>query len=297
MPRTAAAALVGAAAIAALPPLNGFVSEWLIFQAVFNAPTLPQWPLKFEVPVIGAALALTAALAAACFVRAYGAVFLGRPRSGEAASAEEVEPAMGLTMSALAVFCLATGLLPLAVAALVDPSVRLLSGRSIGALADGLDLRDLLLMAPLELGRSSYSAPIVLAAATLVTWAVVVAVHRLANARLRRGPAWDCGFPDPSPATQYTASSFAQPLRRVFGTLSFRAREHVDMPEPGETRPARFSVSLRDPAWAWLYAPIGRLVDRVADRCNALQYQTIRRYLVMMFAALIVMLSVVVLAK
>ncbi len=71
------------------------------------------------------------------------------------------------------------------------------------------------------------------------------AIHRLASDRLRRGPAWDCGYPDPSPATQYTASSFAQPIRRVFGTLVFRARERVEMPPPGDMRPARLEVELQ----------------------------------------------------
>ena len=72
---------------------------------------------------------------------------------------------------------------------------------------------------------------------------------------MRRAPAWDCGFPDPSPATQYTAGSFAQPIRRVFGTVVFRASEEVDMPPPGDTRPARLRVRLRDVPWDVLYVP------------------------------------------
>ena len=82
MPATALLFLIGSAAISALPPLNGFVSEWLMFQAILASPTLPQWALKFELPAIGAMLALAAALAATCFVRAFGVVFLGRPRVG-----------------------------------------------------------------------------------------------------------------------------------------------------------------------------------------------------------------------
>ena len=73
------------------------------------------------------------------------------------------------------------------------------------------------------------------------------AIHRLASDRLRRAPAWDCGYPDASPATQYTAMSFAQPIRRVFGTVVFRAREQVEMPPPGDTRPARLTVQMTRP--------------------------------------------------
>ena len=91
MPRTAFAFLIGSAAISALPPFNGFVSEWLTFQAILLSPALPQWLLKFLVPAVGALLALSAALAAACFVKAFGITFLGRPRTPVAAEAGETD--------------------------------------------------------------------------------------------------------------------------------------------------------------------------------------------------------------
>jgi hypothetical protein len=96
---------------------------------------------------------------------------------------------------------------------------------------------------------------------------------------LRRAPAWDCGFPDPSPWTQYSAASFAQPIRRVFGTLVFRAREQVEMPAPLEARPARLIVELQDLVWDGLYAPVAGGVAFAADRLNHLQFLTIRSYL------------------
>ena len=91
MPFTSFVVLVGCVAISALPPFNGFVSEWLIFQAVLQSPELPQWALKIMVPAVGAMLALAAALAAACFVKTYGVTFLGRPRSAAAETAGEVD--------------------------------------------------------------------------------------------------------------------------------------------------------------------------------------------------------------
>jgi hydrogenase-4 component B len=118
------------------------------------------------------------------------------------------------------------------------------------------------------------------------------AIHRLASDRLRRAPAWDCGYPDPSPATQYTAASFAQPIRRVYGTSVFHAREIGEMPPPGSTAPARLTVELRDLIWDFAYAPVAGLVGIAADRLNILQFLTIRRYLTLVFAALVLLLLV-----
>ncbi|MBN8908589.1 MAG: hydrogenase 4 subunit B, partial [Rhodospirillales bacterium] len=116
------------------------------------------------------------------------------------------------------------------------------------------------------------------------------AVHRLGSRAVRRGPAWDCGFPDPRPITQYGGDSFAQPLRRVFGSVVFQTQEQVDMPRPGEMRAAAIVKSIRDPVWDLLYVPLGGFVARLSDRMNGLQFLTIRRYLGFVFAMLIVLL-------
>jgi hypothetical protein len=112
---------------------------------------------------------------------------------------------------------------------------------------------------------------------------------------LRRGPAWDCGYPDASPATQYTASSFAQPIRRVFGSMVFHAREHVEMPPPGDPRPARLTVALHDPVWETFYLPVAAGVSFAAERLNHLQFLTIRQFLSLVFAALVILLLVLAL--
>jgi NADH:ubiquinone oxidoreductase subunit 5 (subunit L)/multisubunit Na+/H+ antiporter MnhA subunit len=297
LPITAVLALGGAAAISALPPFNGFVSEWLTFQAILGSPDLPQWLLRFGVPVVGALLALSAALAAACFVRAYGIAFLGRPRSPEAAAATEVDSWMRAAMAGLAAACLAVGILPMIAIVPLAPVVADIIGAPVPVLADGLHLAEWLWLVPLEPGQSSYSGLVVFVVAVVVGVAVTAGVHRLASDKVRRGPAWDCGFPDPNPAAQYTASSFAQPLRRVFGTLIFRAVERVDMPEPGENRAARLDVRLKDPVWDGLYVPLIHAVNAVAERANPLQFLTIRRYLTLMFVALIVLLCAVALTR
>jgi hypothetical protein len=117
-----------------------------------------------------------------------------------------------------------------------------------------------------------------------------IGIHRLASRKLRRAPAWDCGFPDPSPLTQYTAGGFAQPIRRVFGRFAFNAHEEVAMPSPGDPAPARLRVDLHDIVWDTVYAPISGVVEVVADRINALQFLTIRRYLSFVFFSLIALL-------
>ncbi|MGO6900637.1 hydrogenase 4 subunit B, partial [Rhizobium ruizarguesonis] len=113
--------------------------------------------------------------------------------------------------------------------------------------------------------------------------------------RLRRAPAWDCGFPEVNPMTQYGGGSFAQPVRRVFGTLIFRARERVDMPAPGDLRPAHFAVETHDLIWEGLYLPIAGAVGFVAEKLNHLQFLTIRRYLSLVFLALVFLLLVLAL--
>jgi hydrogenase-4 component B len=291
MPLTTFAFLIGCIAISALPPLNGFVSEWLTFQAILQSPQLPSWGLKFLVPAVGALLALSAALAAACFVKAFGVTFLGRPRSKEAANPRETDAFSLTSMFVLAGLCLLAGILPGFFIDALAPAAKAMVGDSMPLQRDVPYLS----IVPIAEARSSYNGLLVCLFMLLSASAAAFAIHRLASDKLRRGPAWDCGYPDPSPATQYTASSFAQPLRRVFGTLVFRASERVEMPPPGDAAPARITVHLTDVVWDVLYAPIARAVAYVADRLNRMQYLSIRRYLSFVFAALVGLLLVLAL--
>ena len=286
MPVTSFTFLVGSAAIAALPPLNGFVSEWLVFQAVLQSPELPQWGLKILVPAVGGLLALAAALAAAAFVRAFGITFLGRPRSPAAQVAHEVDRLSLAATLVLAALCLAVGILPGFVIDGLAPVTQALVGGAMPRQADEAWLS----IVPIAEGRSSYNGLLVFVFVAISAAMAAVLVHRFASRAIRRAPAWDCGFPNASPATQYTAGSFSQPIRRVFGTALFRARERVDMPAPGDMRPARMTVELRDLIWDWLYAPISHAVDHAATKLNRLQFLTIRRYLSLVFFALVSLL-------
>jgi hypothetical protein len=143
---------------------------------------------------------------------------------------------------------------------------------------------------PVAESRSSYNGLLVFAFITLATLTAVEVIHRFASRSLRRGPAWGCGYPELGVATQYTAGSFAQPIRRVFASTVFLAREHVDMPSPGDTRAARMTVEMSDLLWDWIYAPIAVGVAVVGDKLNRFQFLTIRKYLSLVFVALVVLL-------
>jgi hydrogenase-4 component B len=288
MPRTALAFLVGAAAISALPPLNGFLSEWLTFQAILRSPEIGQLQLKVLIPSVGALLALSAALAAACFVRVYGICFLGRPRSDAARGAHETGRFGLAAMFGLAGLCCLAGLFPGPLLDLLAP----VNEGLIGARMPVQSTMPWLSVVPSAESRSSYNGLLLFLFILLSSTMAAIAIHRLASRALRRAPAWDCGFPDPRPETQYTASSFAQPIRRVYGSAAFSARETVRMPPPGSTTPASFAVALRDHVWESLYATPARGVVALARRLNALQFLTIRRYLILMFVALIALLLV-----
>ena len=285
MPRTSFAFLAGCVAIAGLPPLNGFASEWLTLQAILVHPEMSEWGLKLMIPVDGAALALAAALAAACFVRAFGIVFLGRPRSEAAAQARETDSWSATAMLGFAALCLLAGIFPGVAIDAIAPVARGLTGaRMPEQLTDAW-----MTIAPVAASRSSYNGLLVFGFVTASILLTVAVVHRLSRG-VRRGPAWDCGFLDPTTASQYSGASFAQPLRRVFATVVFQAGETVTMPPPGDNRPASIVRRIRDPIWDTLYLPLGRGVGWVADRANKMQFLTIRRYLGFVFGALVVLL-------
>jgi formate hydrogenlyase subunit 3/multisubunit Na+/H+ antiporter MnhD subunit len=289
MPVTALAMLGGAAAISALPPWNGFVSEWLTFQTILLSPELPQWGLRLFVPATGALLALSVVLAAACFVRFYGITFLSRPRSGAAAEARETDLWSRGVMLALAVLCLLIGILPGYVIDLMAPVTQSLLGAHMPQQSSVAWLS----LIPISKARSSYNGLLVFLFIAASASIAAYAIHRLASKATRRAPIWACGSPVLSPEAQYTAASFSQPIRRVFGPLLFRAREQVEMPSPGNLAPARLQVRLDDLVWNILYLPIVEGVRIATDRLNVLQFLTIRRYLSLVFAALIVLLLVI----
>jgi len=293
MPVTAFAFLVGSVAISALPPLNGFVSEWLTFQAILASTELPQWSLRLLVPAVGALLALSAALAAACFVKAFGITFLGRARSSAASLASEVDRLSLSAMLILVLLCLLAGIFPGYVIDTIAPLTRLLVDGSMPLQS----AERWMTIVPIKQSLSSYNGLLVMA--FIITSASLSAfvIHRIASHKTRRSPAWDCGFPNTDTNTQYTAGSFAQPIRSVFGSTLFQVREEIHMPPQGSTLPARMTLQMRDFIWEKIYAPIEGVVAKTSKWLNQSQFLTIRKYLALVLASLVFMLTLVALLR
>ena len=277
--------LVGTLAIAGLPPLNRFVSEWLLLQAFLFTPTLPQSFVNMLVPIATAALVLAVALAAYVMVKFYGIVFLGRPREANLAYAHDAGPWERAALAYLAAGCVLLGLFPVQVIALLDPVNALL----VGASAVPTGSRSWLLLAPIDADRSSYSPLIVLVVIAATVLLAIQLVHRFWHGRVRRAPPWDCGFPGQTPRMQDTAEGFGQPIRTVFEPF-FRMERHL--PSPFDAKP-RYAVKADDPLWHWLYLPIVRGAEAIARLAGYIQQGRISVYLTYSFFTLLALLFLV----
>ncbi len=283
MPWVAWLALVGVLASAGLPPLNGFVSEWLLLQGFLFTPGLPHGYLNMLLPAVAAAVALIAALAGYAMVKFYGVVFLGQPREEALAHAQDAGRLERLGLAWLAGGCILLGLLPPAVIALLDPVTRLLVDGGIGGAAATYGWW---LLAPISEDRASYSPIVFFASMALLIPLVFYSVRRLFHGRMKRVPPWDCGFPLQTPRMQDSAEGFGQPIRRIFSPFMQRSREH---PSPFDRAP-RYRSVVEDPFWALLYQPVVRLVERGTRLVAFLQQGRIALYLLFSFATLIALL-------
>jgi NADH:ubiquinone oxidoreductase subunit 5 (subunit L)/multisubunit Na+/H+ antiporter MnhA subunit len=280
MPWTGTFFLIGAAAIVGLPPLNGFVSEFLLLYAGFLAVLQPAAAVAVAGLIVIVILGLIGGLAAACFAKAFGVVFLGSPRSAEASEAREVARPMRAAMAVLALLCIAIGLgAPLAVACLAGV-VAAMTGLPVGTVSAELAI----VTRPLAVAVSVFAFLIAVAA---LAWAL--RALRLAVASVRRGPVWGCGYLFPSPKMQYTASSFAQPLTTQFHLL-IRNREALVPPQGYFPAASSYASDSGDPALRLLFVPTFRWFDRVVTRLNVIQHGHIHVYILYVAATLIALL-------
>lgn len=293
MPWTAFFFLVGCVSISALPPFNGFASEWLTFQTALQAQVLTSGVLRVIIPVSAAALALTGALAAACFVKVYGIAFLGRARSRSVRHAREASSGMIAAQGLLAALCLLFGILPTTtVSALSRVTASLTGDLPLAATAHGW-----LWFTPVAPQIASYSAPLVLAgvlAALLIWGGVYLALRkrRRTDPIPRRDP-WDCGFGGLTTRMQYSATSFSMPIRQIFRPVWRLHEESVremDSHLPTHAAQLRYRVHVDDIAWDWCYRPIERLVYGAARRVARIQTGHLRHYLAYSFFTLIFLL-------
>lgn len=289
MPVTAFCVLIGAASLAALPPMAGFAGEWLIIQAAIAAPRIGGIALQIGLAAVVGMVGCAAALAASAAIRLVGSAFLGRPRTPRAAAAEEAGAAERRVLLGLALLTIVIGVVPGGALRLAAPAIR----QVIGV----IDPPRLLSLAA-QRGVPGYGAASI--AGLLVVMVVAVAWFiraRTAQAQ-RRAPSWDCGFAAPppwlpfgDPATQYGPRSLAQPVARTIGAALLFWREEVIAALPGDAAPARYRASWRDPAVSGLAAPALRLRFAMSVLANRILYRPIHAHLAIMVASLVTLLA------
>lgn len=290
MPRTALAFLIGAAAIAALPPLNGFASEWLVFQTLLGGWTIPEPAVALMIPIAVALLALTGGLAMACFVKAFGIAFLALPRSRAAEEARECAPSMQAGMAILAFACVALGLTPFIVVPSLGRALAGIGGLPVDAVGFSIALP---LVVPGTFG--SMSSPF-LAAGLLILLGIVATLIRLVGAErgTRVGDTWGCGRIAQTPRMQYTATAFAEPLRRVFAEL-YRPTQDLTIDFHPESKYFVQSIEYQSEIRPWferlLYRPLIALFSKAAESVRGIQAGWLSLYLAYLLAGLIALLA------
>jgi formate hydrogenlyase subunit 3/multisubunit Na+/H+ antiporter MnhD subunit len=275
--------LVGVLAIAGLPPLNGFVSEWLLLQSLLFSHEVPHPFVNMLLPLGAAIVALAAALAGYVMVKFFGVIFLGQPREPTLTQAHDVDGLEKLGLVWLALGCIALGLLPTHVIAALGHA----TSQLVGAAPDTTG-EPWWLLAPLKDRAASYSPVILLAVIVGVVSATFLVVRLVYRRSVRRAPPWDCGFARLDPRMQDTAEGFGQPIRHIFAGFFAMERE---LPSPLDTAP-RYRVTVSDRIWRGLYLPLGGLVQRAADALAWLQQGRISAYLTYSFVTLVILLAV-----
>jgi hydrogenase-4 component B len=276
LPYTWFAFFIGATAIIGVPPLNGFVSEWLVYVGLFRS---AQTPETLRLAALGVpALALIGALALACFAKVSGVVFLGSPRSERVAGAHEVSPAMLMPMFILAGACLLVGVAPpLAVAAVMQAATTLTPSAADAAVEATAVVRD-----------SGSISIVALAALGLLAVGWLIRRAALRRRVVRAVSTWACGYPLGSARMQYTASSFAAPLLSTFGKVS-GVIEHRTA-DSFHTEPVDLVLDRSAiPTWRW--------VLRAALRLRPIQQGRLSAYLIYVMVALVVLLAYLALAS
>jgi len=277
--------LLAVLASAGLPPLGGFVSEWLLLQSFLFTPGLPVPLLTMLIPVVAALIALVAALAGYTMVKFFGVIFLGQPREDKLAHAQDAGWLERAGMVWLALGCVALGLLPSQFIQLIDPVTQQLVASGLGAqvAAHGW------LLAPNSMEQASYGPVIFLLGITGSFALAYLLVRWLYHGRLRRAIAWACGFPWGSARMQDTAEGFGQPIRQIFEPFFLIRRQ---LPTPFDEQP-RYRVTVEDHFWRWLYVPIVDLANHLARLFGLLQQGRISVYLLYSFVTLAVTLLMV----
>jgi hydrogenase-4 component B len=275
MPMSGTFFLIGCVSIAGLPLFNGFIGEWIVFQSFLAGGKLSGPIAQVVIPLAAGALALTSAVAAACFVNVFGAAFLGRPRSPEIRPSSEVSLSMLLPQGLLATACLVVGLMPmLLIRPLWSVVETLIPGSNFDSVA--------------RIGSSIQAMAVVVLLAATAT----LAVRFLTRVVVRSSPTWGCGLAALTARMQYTATSFSKPLRTVFATV-YRAERKLEV-SPAEKLYFPEAISYQSTRTVsyekLLYRPVVNSILAAAQQLRRLQTGNIQWYLLYIFLALIFML-------
>jgi hydrogenase-4 component B len=315
MPWTAGLFLVGALGIAGVPPLNGYISEWMTLEILLRTNAIPDAGHRIIVAGAGAAVALTAGLAVTAFVRAFGVTFVGIPRSDKAAAAREVARSMRLGMGVLGAVCVGLGALPTFVLPWLDRVTAPLLGISVanqvvpplftdqpgpyaplvgigGGLFRGLPVNGLVVIAAPTLSTITAPSYLVLAEVLflLLTLGSLRLIRPLGGRRI--GPVWAGGIPAFTARMQYSALAYANPIRLIFQGL-YRSRHVFEDISPSARHLAGqvvYAQEIPDPFERELYHPLRAGVRWVTRRAVSLQSGSVNQYVGYIFLMVVLVL-------
>src|SRR6266446_1308029 len=290
MPVTAFCFLIGAVAISGLPPLNGFVSEWLTYQSLLAGFGATGGLTRILFPLAGSMLALTGALAAACFVKAFGITFLALPRGAESRQVHEAPRSMLVGMGWLTMACLALGLGVTWFLPAFDALTEQLLGQRVGS--NLISSHGWVLSGGIRHGGSVSTAAIGIGLLILVIPGVLLVSIGTRRFARKRGPVWDCGLPGLSEDNEYTATAFSKALRMIFSVLYQPRREiqTVFDVSPYFPKAIHFESEIEPTFEKRLYVPLKDLLLRFATRMRAIQAGSIHAYLAYIFVTLVLLL-------
>jgi hydrogenase-4 component B len=283
MPYVGYCFLIGCISISALPPLNGFISEWLTFQTALQASVLTGTTLKIIIPIAAAVLALTGALAATCFVKVFGIAFLGQPRSRHVRRACDAALGMRIAMSISVVLCILLGIFPAFIIKVINCIPLYLFGGKL------LATKSWLLFSPISLQAASYS-PCLILLCLLVAFALCYLIFNFhSHKKIIINKPWDCGFGSLNSRMQCSATAFAMPLRRVFEG-AWKITESID-----KTNCLGISYKLHIEDWIWkfLYLPLVQFTGHISRFFALIQGGNVRFYLLYMYVTLILLLWII----
>lgn len=286
MPWVATLVLIGVLALAGVPMLNGFVSEWLLLQAFLFSQQISIPSLIMILPIAAAALVLVLGLAAYVMVKFYGIIFLGKPRESELTHAEDASILQRFGLGWLAALCCFIGLFPLILIRPLSYAVDFLLHQTTPTFSLFHAKHSWLFLVPVDAKRASYSPLIFFCVIMMLYFILIICIRAFYHGRIRRTHAWDCGYPGQTARMQDTAEGFSQPIKHIFAPF---LHVKVESPNVDDKQPS-YNMRAEDRFWYVLYIPIERFIFYLAKWVGKLQQGCISYYLTYSFITLLALL-------